>query len=189
MLFKDNSPTVQRHVGRNKNIARLQKPALSSSHQVVKLLSCSHQNISHVEIFFYSFVTVLVVTRETAPLLTSDMGKKTVSVLAQSFYVPQRANAGKYSPYPPWCILKVRLLLMLKSVYFSRKNLINFIGWFFFFWHVSSLVGWTFSQNFSSLALTVCDLWYCEDLEEKDELIIELMTRLFIEQPRLHRVC
>ena len=26
---------------------------------------------------------------------------------------------------------------------------------------------WTFSQNFSSLALTVCDLWYYEDLEEK----------------------
>ena len=31
--------------------------------------------------------------------------------------------------------------------------------------------GWTFSQNFSSLALTVCDLWYYEDLEEKDELM------------------
>ena len=32
-------------------------------------------------------------------------------------------------------------------------------------WHVWG--GWTFSQNFSSLALTVCDLWYYEDLEEK----------------------
>ena len=29
-------------------------------------------------------------------------------------------------------------------------------------WHVWG--GWTFSQNFSSLALTVCDLWYYEDL-------------------------
>ena len=29
--------------------------------------------------------------------------------------------------------------------------------------------GWTFSQNFSSLALTNCDLWYYEDLEEKDD--------------------
>ena len=36
-------------------------------------------------------------------------------------------------------------------------------------WHVKRLGGWTFSQNFSSLALTVCDLWYYEDLEEKDE--------------------
>ena len=49
-----------------------------------------------------------------------------------------------------------------------------------------------FKKN-SSLALTVCDLWYYEDLEEKadsvNELINELMTRLFIEQPRLHRVC
>ena len=34
-------------------------------------------------------------------------------------------------------------------------------------WHVTCWVGWTFSQNFSSLALTVCDLWYYEDLEEK----------------------
>ena len=60
-------------------------------------------------------------------------------------------------------------------------------------WHVTCFGGWTFSQNFSSLALTVCDLWYYEDLEEKDEWINELMnqwmTRLFIEQPRLHRVC
>ena len=36
-------------------------------------------------------------------------------------------------------------------------------------WHVTCLVGWTFSQNFSSLALTVCDSWYYEDLEEKDD--------------------
>ena len=38
-------------------------------------------------------------------------------------------------------------------------------------WHVTRLGGWTFSQNFSSLSLTVCDLWYYEDLEEKDEWI------------------
>ena len=33
-------------------------------------------------------------------------------------------------------------------------------------WHVThdTLGGWTFSQNFSSLALTVCDLWYYEDI-------------------------
>ena len=38
-------------------------------------------------------------------------------------------------------------------------------------WHIAHDIygGWTFSQNFSSLALTVCDLWYYEDLEEKDE--------------------
>ena len=36
-------------------------------------------------------------------------------------------------------------------------------------WHVWG--GWTFSQNFSFLALTVCDFWYYEDLEEKADLI------------------
>ena len=29
--------------------------------------------------------------------------------------------------------------------------------------HVTCCGGWTFSQNFSSLALLVCDLWYFED--------------------------
>ena len=43
-------------------------------------------------------------------------------------------------------------------------------------WHVTRLGGWTFSQNFSSLALIVCDLWYYEDLEEKDDLITELIN-------------
>ena len=31
-------------------------------------------------------------------------------------------------------------------------------------WHVTRFRGWTFSQNFSSLALTVCDLWYYEGI-------------------------
>ena len=43
-------------------------------------------------------------------------------------------------------------------------------------WHVTCLVGWTFSQTFISLALTVCDLCYYEDLEEKDDLINELIN-------------
>ena len=34
----------------------------------------------------------------------------------------------------------------------------------------------TSSQNFSSLALTVCDLWYYEDLEEKADWINEWMS-------------
>ena len=40
-------------------------------------------------------------------------------------------------------------------------------------WHMTFDLfgGWTFSQNFSSLALTVCDLWYYEDLEEKADWI------------------
>ena len=41
---------------------------------------------------------------------------------------------------------------------------------------MTRLGGWTFSQNFSSLALTVCDLWYYEDLEEKDDSLNELMN-------------
>ena len=38
----------------------------------------------------------------------------------------------------------------------------------------------------------VWDLWYFENLEEKDDLISELiisMMEVFLEQPRLHRVC
>ena len=76
-------------------------------------------------------------------------------------------------------------------------------------WHMTHDMfggGWTFSQNFSSLALTVCDKWYYEDLEEKAHGLTEsvnheavyrtapatpglLITRLIVEQPRLHRVC
>jgi hypothetical protein len=55
-------------------------------------------------------------------------------------------------------------------------------------WHVTRLGGWTFSQNFSSLAFTVCDLWYYEDILGKGWLN-EWVTRLFVGQPRLHRVC
>ena len=63
-------------------------------------------------------------------------------------------------------------------------------------WHMTHemLVGGKVNilSKFSSLALTVCDLWYYEDLEEKADLLThwinELITRLFIEQPQLHRV-
>ena len=44
-----------------------------------------------------------------------------------------------------------------------------------------------------SLALTIWDLRCFEDLEEKGELVSdfinELITKVFVEQPRLHRVC
>ena len=43
-------------------------------------------------------------------------------------------------------------------------------------WHVICLGGWTFSQNFSCLAITVCYLWYYEDQEEKDESLIQSMN-------------
>ena len=44
-------------------------------------------------------------------------------------------------------------------------------------WHVTCCGGWTFSQHFSSLALTVCDLWYYEDLEEKDHWLNEWINQ------------
>ena len=44
-------------------------------------------------------------------------------------------------------------------------------------WHMTRLRGWTFSQNFSSLALTVYDLCYYEDLEEKDDWLTEWMNQ------------
>ena len=37
---------------------------------------------------------ICLLSRETVPSLTSDMGKKTVSVLGHSFLLPQRANSG-----------------------------------------------------------------------------------------------
>ena len=43
-------------------------------------------------------------------------------------------------------------------------------------WHMTCLGGWTFSQNLSSLALTVCDLGYYEDLEEKADSVNELIN-------------
>ena len=43
-------------------------------------------------------------------------------------------------------------------------------------WHMKCLGGWTFSENFSSLALIVCDLRYYEDLEKKAHWINELIN-------------
>ena len=38
-------------------------------------------------------------------------------------------------------------------------------------WHMTHSVGWTFSQNFSSLALPVWVYWCFEDLEENHHLL------------------
>ena len=47
-------------------------------------------------------------------------------------------------------------------------------------------LGSTLSKNVSSLALTIWELWYFKDLEEKKELVSQLInkwvTRLFVEQ-------
>ena len=43
-------------------------------------------------------------------------------------------------------------------------------------WHVTHGGGWTFSQSFSSLTLTVWDLWYLEDWEEKDRWRSDLIN-------------
>ena len=43
-------------------------------------------------------------------------------------------------------------------------------------WHVTCCGGWTFSQNFSSLAFTVCDLRFYEDLEEKAHGLTDLIN-------------
>ena len=44
-------------------------------------------------------------------------------------------------------------------------------------WHVTGCGGWIFSQDFSSLALTVCDLWYFKDLEEKADWLTESISQ------------
>ena len=59
-------------------------------------------------------------------------------------------------------------------------------------WHVTLGGGWTFCQNFSSLALLVWAGKWFEDLDKKDDSlnqsINELMTKEFEEQPQLHQV-
>ena len=45
-------------------------------------------------------------------------------------------------------------------------------------WHMTGCGGWTCSQNFSSLDLTVCDLWYYEDLDEKAHGLTDLINYL-----------
>ena len=54
--------------------------------------------------------------RETVPLLTSDMGKKTVSVPAHPFLLPQRAHSEYILSIYPQGTLKVSSVLRLKSV-------------------------------------------------------------------------
>ena len=43
-------------------------------------------------------------------------------------------------------------------------------------WHATCCGGWTFSKKFTFLALTVCDLWYHEDLEEKADGLTDWMN-------------
>ena len=43
-------------------------------------------------------------------------------------------------------------------------------------WHMTHGGGWTISQNFSSLALTVWDLWCLEDWEENDHRLNESIS-------------
>ena len=49
-------------------------------------------------------------------------------------------------------------------------------------WHVTWCGGWTFSQNFSSLAFTVCDLWYFELLEEKANWLTDWINKWMTNQ-------
>ena len=45
-------------------------------------------------------------------------------------------------------------------------------------WHMTHGVAWTFSQNFSCLALMAWDLWCCEYLEEKADWLTEWINEL-----------
>ena len=58
-------------------------------------------------------------------------------------------------------------------------------------WHVTcgDWWGWSFSQNFSSLTLTVWERQFLfEDLEKKDDWLSEIILMVLVEQPRLYRV-
>ena len=57
-------------------------------------------------------------------------------------------------------------------------------------WHVTCCGGWTFSWNVSSLALTVCHLWYLKIWRKRiADWLNQSITKVFVEQLRLHRVC
>ena len=56
-------------------------------------------------------------------------------------------------------------------------------------WHVTHGGGWTFSKNVSSPALTVWDRQCLEDFKRKDHRLNQWMTKVLIEQNRLHWVC
>ena len=45
-------------------------------------------------------------------------------------------------------------------------------------WHVTYVRRWIFSQSFSSLSLTVWDLWCLEDWEKKDDRLTDLINQL-----------
>ena len=55
-------------------------------------------------------------------------------------------------------------------------------------WPVTVGGRWTFYQKFSSQAVTAWEWRFVEYLEEKAALINLWVTKVFIEQPRLHRV-
>ena len=60
-------------------------------------------------------------------------------------------------------------------------------------WHMTHRGWWTLCQSFRSLALTVWKLWWFEDISTKDrwlnQSINQWITEVYVEQPRLHRVC
>ena len=58
----------------------------------------------------------MVAIRETIQLQTSDMGKKTVSVLAHSFLLPLRANLVYLPSITPWVPLELSSEMKLKWV-------------------------------------------------------------------------
>ena len=57
-------------------------------------------------IFSIILLYIYILNRETVPLLTSDMGKKTVSVLAHLFLLPQKTNSGTILSIPPEVLQK-----------------------------------------------------------------------------------
>jgi hypothetical protein len=50
-------------------------------------------------------------------------------------------------------------------------------------WYVTCGGGWPFSQNSSSLALTVWNRQFLEDISTKDEFIKQIMMNMFVDSP------
>ena len=53
-------------------------------------------------------------------------------------------------------------------------------------WHMTCDRWWTLCKNLRSLSLMVWNLWCFEDFEEKGHSLNQWLTRVFVEQPRLH---
>ena len=70
-------------------------------------------------------------------------------------------------------------LRLKKNIYLWKKKKRKICD----MWHITCDRWWALCQYFRSLALMVWELWSFEDLKEKDDLLYQSMTKVFVEEP------